>query len=75
MEMVLIHTYHEMLNDYSGACSVDRILEDPDFRSEYLSRVRARVGEKSEFEVLHGLNNLRKRAKLPRRSNRQPQRP
>lgn len=70
MEMVLIHAYHEMLNDYCGACSVDRILEDPDFRSEYLSRVRTCVGEKSEFEVLHGLNNLRKRAKLPRRSNR-----
>ncbi|MCS6865855.1 MAG: hypothetical protein RMJ56_03280 [Gemmataceae bacterium] len=70
MESILIHVYRDMLNDYCGACSVDRILADPDFRQEFLARVRRHGSEKSEFEILHGLILLRKRARLPRRSER-----
>ena len=50
-------------------CSVDRILEDPEFRGEFLNQVWPNAGGKSEFDILHGLNNLRKRSKLPRRGD------
>ncbi|HEY1189884.1 MAG TPA: hypothetical protein VGE74_19700 [Gemmata sp.] len=67
MEPVLIAAYKEMLRAHPNECSVDRILEDPEFRGEFLGRVRGSAAQHTEFNVLRGLNNLRKRSKLPRR--------
>ncbi|MDY3563004.1 hypothetical protein R5W23_004487 [Gemmata sp. JC673] len=72
MEPVLIETYRVMLKSHPVDCSVDRILCDPELRAEFLELVRARVGERREFDVLHGLNNLRKRSRLPRRDDDEP---
>lgn len=66
MEPVLISVYREMLKAHAARCSVDRILCDPNLRTEYLDLVRARAGERHEFDILQGLHNLRKRSKLPR---------
>lgn len=67
MEPVLISSYQQMLRTHPDSCSVDRILEDPDLRSEYLASVRACVIDRVEYDILHTLNNLRKKSKLPRR--------
>jgi hypothetical protein len=72
MEPILVAAYREMLKAHPGACSVDRILEDPRMRDEFLNRVWPALSDRTEFDVLHTLNNLRKRSKLPRRA---PQRP
>lgn len=69
MEPILIESYRVMLKAHPGACSVDRILEDPVYRTEFLGLVRAGVGDRSEFDVLRTLHNLRKRCKLPRRAD------
>jgi hypothetical protein len=69
MEPVLIESYREMLKAHPDACSVDRILEDPEMRNEILGRVRASAVDRPERDVLHELNNLRKRSKLPRRDD------
>ena len=69
MEPILIASYRVMLNTHPVRCSVDRILCDPALRAEFLGLVRARAGERREFDVLHGLNNLRKRSRLPRRDD------
>lgn len=69
MEPVLIASYRVMLKSHPTRCSVDRILCDPGLRDEYLGLVRARAGERREFDILHGLNNLRKRSRLPRRDD------
>lgn len=66
MEPVLIDAYRRMLAA-NPRCSVDRILEDPEFRGAFLNAVWPDAGERSEFDILHGLNNLRKKSKLPRR--------
>lgn len=68
MESLLISAYTQMLKTHAPHCSVDRILEDPELRGEFLRLVLPAIGNRSEFEVLHGLNNLRKKSKLPRRS-------
>jgi hypothetical protein len=67
MEPVLIDAYRRMLA--ARDCSVDRILEDPELRAEFLALARAALGGRPEFDLLHGLNNLRKRRKLPRRAD------
>lgn len=69
MEPILIASYTELLKTHPTTCSVDRILEDPELRCEFLHRVRQSVTatEKLEYDILHTLNNLRKRSKLPRR--------
>lgn len=67
MEPILIASYAQMLKAHPTACSVDRILEDPVMRNEFLGRVRDGSVQHGEFAVLHALNNLRKRSKLPRR--------
>ncbi|MBN9121009.1 MAG: hypothetical protein J0I06_17970 [Planctomycetes bacterium] len=67
MEPILIASYAAMRKEHPDACSVDRILEDPELRTEFLGRVG--TAERSEFDVLHALNNLRKRSKLPRRAD------
>ena len=69
MEPILIASYAQMLKDHPGECSVDRILEDPVMRTEFLGLVLPAVAGSSEFDVLHGLNNLRKKSKLPRRGD------
>ena len=69
MEPVLIAVYREMLKDHPAGCSVDRILEDPAMRGEFLGLVRAGAVEQSEYDVLHALHNLRKKSKLPRRDD------
>jgi hypothetical protein len=69
MEPILIASYTAMLKEHPDACSVDRILEDPELRGEFLGLVRASSVPQSEFDVLHTLNNLRKRRALPRRDD------
>ncbi len=69
MESVLVASCREMLKTRPNGCSVDRILEDPELRTEFLGRVRAGAADCTEFAALHGLNNLRKRSKLPRRDD------
>ena len=67
MEPVLIDAYRRMLAARNGSVSVDRILEYPELRTEFLSLVNGSVGDRAEGDILHGLNNLRKKRKLPRR--------
>jgi hypothetical protein len=69
MEPILIATYAQMLKAHPNECSVDRILEDPVYRNEFLGHVRAGAVDQSEFDVLRTLHNLRKRSKLPRRDD------
>lgn len=69
MEPILIASYTQMLKAHSNACSVDRILEDPELRNEFLGRIRAGAVERSEYDILRSLHNLRKRSKLPRRAD------
>ena len=69
MEPILIESYRVMLQAHPNRCSVDRILEDPELRGEFLTLVRASSVPQSEFDVLHTLNNLRKRRALPRRND------
>jgi hypothetical protein len=68
MEPVLIAAYRHMLMAHDP-CSVDRILEDPELRGDYLALVRAGAVERPERDILHGLSNLRKKSKLPRRAD------
>jgi hypothetical protein len=67
MEPILIESYTLMLKAHPNTCSVDRILEDPEMRNEFLDRVRA--VERSEYDILRTLHNLRKRSKLPLRGD------
>ena len=69
MEPILIASYTQLLKAHPNACSVDRILEDPELRTEFLGRVRAGAIERSEYDILRTLHNLRKRSKLPRRAD------
>jgi hypothetical protein len=69
MEPVLVASYCDMLRAHPDGCSVDRIFEDPALRGEFLGRVRAAAVERPEFDILHTLNNLRKKSKLPRRDD------
>ena len=66
MEPVLVAGYTQMLKVHHRACSVDRILEHPDLRNEFLGLVRKGSPDSSEFDILHGLHNLRKKSRLPR---------
>lgn len=67
MDPILVAAYTRLLKVHPGRCSVDRILEDPDLRGEFLDQVWPDAAGKSEFDILHGLNNLRKGSRLPRR--------
>lgn len=67
MEPILIESYRRMMRAHPTGCSVDRILEDPDLRGEFLRLVRASSVHRREYDILHGLSNLRKKSKLPRR--------
>jgi hypothetical protein len=68
MEPVLIDAYRRMLKAHKR-CSVDRILEYPELRSEFLALVRPAVSGEAEGDILHMLNNLRKQRKLPRKDD------
>ncbi len=67
MEPILIAAYSQLLRSRPVLCSVDRILEDPELRGEFLGLVTSAIPGRTEFEILHGLSNLRKQSKLPRR--------
>jgi hypothetical protein len=69
MEPILIDAYTRMLKARPTDCSVDRILEDPELRGEFLALVRAGAVTRREYDVLHTLHNLRKKSKLPRRGD------
>ena len=69
MEPILITSYAQMLKAHPNECSVDRILEDPAYRTEFLYRVRAGAVDRPEYDVLRTLHNLRKRSRLPRRDD------
>ena len=70
MEPVLIASYQQMLKTHAQDCSVDRILEDPNLRGEFIGLVQASAINRPEYDILHGLNNLRKKSKLPRRDDK-----
>lgn len=72
MEPSLIASYRVMLKAHPVRCSVDRILCDPVLRTEFIELVRARAGQRREFDILQGLSNLRKRCRLPRRDEDEP---
>ena len=69
MEPVLIASYRVMLTAHPAACSVDRILEDPELRGEFLGRVRESAVQQSKYEILRTLHNQRMRSRLPRRGD------
>ncbi len=73
MDPVLIAVYGEMLPSFAQLHAkgdlVDRILEDPAYRGEFLARVRVAQVQEPEYDILHGLHNLRKWSKLPRRED------
>lgn len=50
----------------SLGCSVDDILESPEFRAIYLAEARRLLGHLQERELLHRLVCLRKAGKLPK---------
>jgi hypothetical protein len=61
---VLGEIYSQMLR--TRRCSVDKILCDPEDRTEFLTQVRHRLGDIPETALLQRIVNLRKRSKLPR---------
>jgi len=67
MEPVLVSAYTRMLE--ARLCSADLILEDPVLRAEFLDIAREALPGRPERDLLHGLTNLRKRGKLPRRND------
>lgn len=67
MEPALVAAYTRLLE--TRLCSADHILEDPVLRAEFLDLAREAVPGRSERDLLHGLTNLRKRGKLPRRDD------
>jgi hypothetical protein len=64
MDEVLINVYRRMVIDRH--CSAEDILEDPELRAEFLTRVRQELGDLPERQLLHRLSCLRKQSKLPR---------
>jgi hypothetical protein len=64
MHDTIIQIYAGMVRRHG--CSVDTILETPEFREEYLIESRRVLGHLPERTLLHHLTNLRKRGKLPR---------
>jgi hypothetical protein len=67
MDPIIQSVYRQMLQTHH--CSVDVILESPELRNEYLTAVRASLGNLSEQVLLHRLTVLRKQSKLPRRDD------
>jgi hypothetical protein len=67
MDAVIASVYGHLLRH--RGCSVDDILETPELRSAFLAEARRVLGDVSERDLLHRLTILRKRSKLPRRSD------
>lgn len=61
---ILIEVYGQMRR--TRGCSVDKLLCDPEDRTEFLTEVRRRLGDIPEAHLLQRIINLRKRSKLPR---------
>ena len=65
MDPVITDVYVEMVRAHGA--SADDILVEPEFREEFLSNCRRLLGTGvGEAALLRGLQNLRKRSKLPR---------
>jgi len=64
MDAIVIDVYSRMVRLHG--CSVDSILESPEFREEYLTMMRQQTGNLPEQMLLHALMAMRKRSKLPR---------
>lgn len=67
MDAVIASVYGQLLRHHG--CSVDDILETPELRTTFLAEIRRSVGDLPERDLLHRLTILRKRSKLPRRSD------
>lgn len=64
MDPAIVEAYTTMALQFK--CSVDDILETPEYRERFLSATRQRLGELPERDLLHRLVYLRKRSRLPR---------
>jgi hypothetical protein len=67
MDAVITAVYASLLRHHD--CSVDDILETPNLCAAFLSEARSVFVDVSERDLLHRLTILRKRSKLPRRSD------
>ncbi len=66
MDEFIIGVYRTMAAAHR--CSAEDILEDPDLRVPFLTRIREGVGrDVPERQALHRLSYLRKQRRLPRR--------
>lgn len=63
MDSALISAFRHLQSEYR--CSVDSILIIPEYREEFLARVRVAAQEESESAILGRLLALRKRSVLP----------
>ena len=64
MDRVIIEVYVNLVQTLG--CTVDDILESPEFREAFLSQTRQRLGYLPERTLLHRLTNLRRSRKLPK---------
>ena len=64
MDKIIIAVYGSMI--LQNGCSVDDILETPEYREEFLLVTRQHLCEVLERQLLHRLVYLRKRSRLPR---------
>ena len=62
MDQILVDVYNSLVLQFS--CSVDDILETPEYREKFLFAARQHLGELPERELLHRLVYLRKRSRL-----------
>ena len=63
MDSIIRYVYGRLVQVHH--CSVDRILENPNFRVEFLNEARKLLGELPEEQILHRLVTLRKARQLP----------
>jgi len=64
MDHVILEVYVNLVQTLQ--CTVDDILESPEYREAYLSQTRQHLGQLSERTLLHRLTSLRKSGKLPK---------
>jgi len=55
---------------HSNACSIDRMLCDPNLRRNFLEFARRDIDRNDEFEILWSLVSLRKRKAIPKVGSR-----
>ena len=63
MDEAILDVYRLLVQAHG--CSVDRILENPEYREAYLSQTRRVLGYLPEEQLLHRLTFLRKARRLP----------